>query len=82
MRSSRKRVASQANDTIPIRRTRAKAAVEAPAVSVMHVTYQDYAVLPDMDAVSLDEFLPQSLLVLLQGAEVNFYFPSPCTTLN
>ena len=38
----------------------------------MHVTFQYYAVLPDMTAMSLDEFLPQSLLIHLQGAEVSF----------
>jgi len=37
--------------------TRAKAAVEASRTSVhMHVTFQDYAVLPGMTAKSLDEF--------------------------
>ena len=71
MQSSKKRDASP-NATTSVRRTRAKAAVEASRTSVMHVTFQDYAVLPDMTAMSLDEFLPQSLLIHLQGAEVSF----------
>ena len=71
MRSSKKRGASP-NATTSVRRTRAKAAVEASRTSVMHVTFQYYAVLPDMIAMSLDEFLLQSLLIHLQGAEVSF----------
>jgi len=66
MWSSKKRGASP-NATTSMLRTRAKAAVEASRTSVMHVTFQVYAVLPDMTAISLDEFLSQSLLILLQA---------------
>jgi hypothetical protein len=43
----------------------------APAFQLTPVTFTDFSVIPDMSAKAVLEFLPKSLLDVVQGAEVS-----------